>query len=110
MKFGIKERIVLGHSLEGLRGNLIQLRIIRNLREEFSFSEEEFKKFELKLVGVAPRARYVWNLDKEEPKEIKIGDEARNFIVERLKELNQGGNLLEDHLDIIDKFPEVEDE
>ena len=106
MEFGIKERLVLGACLQGLTGNIAQLRILRKLREDFSFSEEEFKKFELRREGES----FVWKLEAEELKEIEIGDEARKIIVDRLKELNAQELLVDDHLDVIDKFPEVEDE
>lgn len=110
MEFNIKERLVLGASLQGLGGNLARLRILRKLREGFSFSEEEHKLFDLQLVGEPPNQRYSWDGDKEELKEIEIGDEARKIIVERLKELNDQELLVDDHLDVIGKFPEVEDE
>jgi len=109
MEFGIKERLVLAALVGGQSGNISRLRILRRLGEEFSFSEEEFKKFDLQLTGEPPNQRYAWRQDKEELKEIEIGDEARKIIVERLKELNAQGQLIDDHLDVIDKFPGVED-
>ena len=105
MEFGIKERLILNASLQGVKGNVAQLRILRKLREELSFSEEEFKKFELRQEG----GNFIWSRTKEESKEIEIGDEARKIIIERLKQLSAQGQLLDDHLDVIDKFPEVEE-
>lgn len=106
MKFGIKERLVLAASLQAVSGSIAQLRIVRKLREELSFSEEDFKKFELREEG----GNFFWKPDIEEAKEIELGDEARKIIVARLKELSEQGLLIDDHLDVIDKFPEVEDE
>lgn len=105
MELGIKERLVLSASLQGVMGNIAQLRIIRKLREDLSFSEEEHKKFELRLEG----GNFIWKESVAELKEVEIGDEAYKIIVGRLKELNAQGQLLDDHLDVIDKFPEVED-
>lgn len=110
MEFTVKERLVLAALVAGQTGNISRLRILRRLAEAFSFSEEEFEKFDLQLTGEPPNQRYAWRQDRQELKEIEIGDEARKIIVERLKELNAKGQLLDDHLDVIDRFPGVEDE
>jgi len=105
MLLTVKERIVLGQALIGVRGNLTELRIIRQLREDLSFSEEEHKELNIQIEGDG----IFWNTEGEQPKEIEIGDVARKIIVNRLRELNAQHILNEDHLDIIDKFPEVEE-
>lgn len=104
MELGVKERLVLNASLQGVRGNVAQLRILRELREELSFSEEEIKRLELRQEA----GNFIWNPQKEARKKVEIGTEANKIIVERLKELSAEGMLLDDHLDIIDRFPEVE--
>lgn len=102
MELTVKERLVLLQTLPPT-GNLTELRIIRELKESLSFSEEEHEQFGIVYDG----ERVAWQ-DTAATKEIEIGDVARGIIVRRLKELNRQGQLAEDHLDIIDKFPEVE--
>lgn len=103
MELTVKERLVLLQALPPT-GNLTELRIIRELRDGLSFSEEEHKEFGIVFGDTGVR----WE-DTAATKEIEIGDVARSIIVRRLKELNRQGQLTEDHLDIIPKFPEVEE-
>jgi len=81
MLLTVKERIVLGQALIGVRGNLTELRIIRQLREDLSFSEEEHKELNIQIEGDG----IFWNTEGEQPKEIEIGDVARKIIVNRLR-------------------------
>lgn len=105
MLLGVQERLLLLEALGQVRGNLAELRILRELKEELSFSEEEHKELELRAVG----DRLVWNPQKAKDKEIEIGDVAREIIVQRFKQLNEQKVLTEGHLFIVEKFPEIED-
>jgi len=106
MLLSVQERLLLLEALAGVRGNLAELRILRELKEELSFGEEEHKELELRSVGDMMR----WNPAKAKDKEIEVGDVARDIIVRRLKELNEQKVLTEAHLFVIEKFPEVEEE
>lgn len=112
MNLNIKERIVLAHLVQAIdlaamqKGNIVCLRIRRKLLESLTFSEEELKEFSLREEG----GRYLWDATTDKGKDIEIGDEAHKMIVEKLKELNAQGLLVDDHLSVIDKFPEVEDD
>jgi len=106
MLLSVQGRLLLLEALAQVRGNLAELRILRELKEELSFSEEEHKELELRPVGDMMR----WNPAKAKDKEIEVGDVARDIIVRRLKEFNEQKVLTEAHLFVIEKFPEVEDE
>jgi len=106
MLLSVQGRLLLLEALAGVRGNLAELRILRELKEDLGFSEEEHKELELRLVGDMMR----WNPAKAKDKEIEVGDVARDIIVRRLKELNEQKVLTEAHLFVIEKFPEVEEE
>ena len=105
MELSVKQRVVLVGTLAGVTANLTELRILREVKEALSFSEEEPTALQIREDG----KRLVWNEKADEPKEIEIGDVAQRLIVRRLKELNRQGQLADDHLDIIDLFPEVEE-
>jgi len=92
-------------ALGQVRGNLAELRILRELKEGLSFSEEEHKELGLR----AEEGRLFWNPVAAQDKEIEIGDVAREIIVQRFKELNEQKVLTEAHLFIVEKFPEIED-
>lgn len=107
MELGVKQRVVLLGTLTGVTGNVTELRILRELREALSFSEEEHAALKLIVDG---DGRMQWETEADQPKEIEVGDVARKVIVTQLKMLSDQGELADDHLDIIDLFPEVEDE
>jgi len=105
MELGVKQRIVLLGTLSGVTGNVTELRILRELREALSFSEEEHAVLGL----VVNDGQMNWNTEADQPVEIEVGDVARKVIVTQLKILSDQGQLADDHLDIIDLFPEVEE-
>jgi hypothetical protein len=107
MELGVTERFLLLGILGGVTANITELRILRELREELSFSEEEHARLKIVEEG----GRLLWEDDPEKPlvKEVEVGGVARGLIVRRLKEMNRNGQLADDHLDIIDLFPEIEE-
>lgn len=105
MELSVQERLVLLEALGQVRGNLAELRILRELKEELSFGEEEHKELGLHVEA----ERMFWNPEAAQDKEIEIGDVARDIIVRRFKELNDQRILTEAHLFIVDKFPEIEE-
>ena len=105
MELGVKQRLVLLGTLTGVTGNVAELRILRELREALSFSEEEHKALKL----IVNDGQMNWNTKADQPVEIEVGDVARGIVVKQLKALSDQGELADDHLDIIDLFPEVEE-
>lgn len=106
MEFNVRERLILLQVLVAVQGNLAELRILRELREELAFTEEDHKKYGIQPTG---DGGLQWN-DPISTKEIEIGDVARDIIVRRFRELNKQKVLTEDHLSICEKFPEIEDD
>ncbi len=83
-------------------GDITSLRIIRKLREDLSFSEEEHKVLEFKQDG----ERIQWKTEADRPKTVDIGDKAKEIIRNRLKELSDQKKLTEEHLPLYEKFVE----
>lgn len=98
MKVSIPNRLRLLAILPE-QGNLLTLKIVRQLREELSFSEEEHKEFEIKTEGNSIR----WKLDAEE-KEIEFGEQAKELIDKRLRELNEKDELTLPDLELWEAF------
>lgn len=80
-------------------GSYVNLKIVRELREDLSFSEEEQKRLGMKET---PEGRMTW--DKEVEKDVKIGEKATDIIVQALKKLNATEQLTTDHLSVYEKF------
>lgn len=104
MELGVKDRVVLLAVLAGCEGNLTELRVLRELQSELSFSDEEIISLGLE----SDEGRTAWKPEAEQSKEIEFGDAAKGIIVRKLKELNRQGKLSADMLELVEKFPEVE--
>jgi hypothetical protein len=101
MILNTKERLILLASLPK-EGDFTTLKIVRNLREDLSFSEEEYKV--LNFVVQPNGGGVKWNDKGEKPKEISIGEKATDVIVDALKRLNAEKRLTEDHFALYEKF------
>ena len=99
MKLNVLERIMLLDVLPK-EGSFVTLKIVRDLRSDLSFSEEEHKKFKF----VESQGRVNWNPAAEQFKEVHIGEKATDIIVEALKKLDKEKKLTEGHLTLFEKF------
>ena len=98
MKFNVSARLrLLGILPE--QGNLLTLKIVRELREALSFSEKEHKDMNI----VFKDDRITWS-DKAKDKTIKFGDQGKELVEKRLRELNDKDELTLPDLDLWEKF------
>jgi len=81
-------------------GHLLTVRVIRELRHELEFSESDLAEYQIKIEGT----KFSWNREVDKPKEIAIGDAARDIIIKALKELDKSGKVNESQLPLYDKF------
>jgi len=86
-------------------GNFATLKIVRELRERLSLTEEEHKEYNVQQIGDQIR----WS-NAEKTKAIEFGDIAFDLIVKRLKELDKAGTLEDRHFTIYEKFVESKTE
>lgn len=98
MELGVPERIRLLTILPE-KGNLLTIKIVRELREALSFSEKEHKDFGITMLG----NRIQWG-DNLRPKDINIGDQAKEIIETSLRELNEKNELTVPDIDLWEKF------
>jgi hypothetical protein len=106
----VYERITLLNILPK-EGDFTTLKIVRQLRESLSFSEKEHKELSFKGSGdklddgsVVPQGRIMWNVNADKPKEILLGEKAKDIIADRLKELDKQKKLTEAHFSLYEKF------
>jgi len=105
MNFTIAERIALSNILPP-EGNIVTLRIVRELQMQLAFDEKEIKAYKIKNNAHPDgRVSITWDSDfTTKTKDVPIGDVAKGIIVERLKQLSSGNQLRLEMLDLYDKF------
>jgi predicted RNA binding protein with dsRBD fold (UPF0201 family) len=101
VKLNIMERIQLLGILPA-EGNAVTLRIVRDLRGDLSFSEQDIK--DAKINEDRANSRITWDNTKELIKDVKIGDTARGIIKDVLKKLDDEKKLTLAIMPIYDKF------
>lgn len=104
MELSIKQRMLLLNLLAEYTGNIAQLRILAELRDRLSFSEEEHERFEIKQEG----NQLSWSPEKAAPTEVEIGPVAKEIIVRRLRDLSNMGQMTLEFLELVDLFPQAE--
>lgn len=101
MRLGVIERITLLQMLPQ-QGDFLTLRIIHELRQTLSFTEEETVDFGLEIVPESQTIR--WNQKSAREVEIPIGPKAHSIIVSTLLEMDKAAKLTENHLSLYEKF------
>ena len=99
MNLQVGERLVLLSTLPQ-EGNFTTLKIVRELRESLSFSEEEHKTYGFNQEG----DMVFWDKAKDTPKDVHIGEKATDIIVDALKKLNDNKKLRNEHFTLYEKF------
>jgi len=104
MKLSITERMLLLHILPP-QGDIITLRLVRNLQADISLSEKELKEISYKRDG----GQVTWNDEKAKkvkPKNIEIGEICLGIIREELTKLNDKKQLTQHHIPLYERFVE----
>jgi hypothetical protein len=101
MKLSVVERITLLQILPQ-QGDFLTLRIIHELRQALSFTEDEIAEFGLEVDPEKSLVR--WNQQATRDVEMPIGVKANRIIVDTLLELDNNKKLTEGHLSLYEKF------
>jgi hypothetical protein len=99
MELGVFDRLILLNILPK-EGDFTTLKIVRKLREDLSFSEEEHKALNFQQ----DEGNIKWQSEADKPKEIQFGEKATDLIVSTLKKLNTDKKLTEQHFNLYSKF------
>ena len=81
-------------------GDLTTIRIVRKLREELSFNEDELAAHD---IVVHDTGNVTWS-DMTYTKTFDLGARAIETVVKALETLDAGGKVEEKHLTLFDKF------
>jgi len=101
MELSVLERLVLLAILPK-EGNFTTLKLVRKLREELSFSEEEHKT----LGFVQEGGQVKWNENPSIRKDLQIGEKMSDLIANTLKKLSDESKLRDEHFTLYEKFVE----
>jgi len=84
-------------------GDITQIKLLRTLREDLSFSEKELKILKFKTDPQNGSVTWEGGTNVKD-KEIKIDDIMNGVIVELLKEMSEKKKLTDSHIALWDMF------
>jgi hypothetical protein len=98
MKLSVGDRLILLGVIPQ-QGDFTTLKIVRNMRDELSFSEEEHKKLNFRQEGEMMH----WGKGVKS-KEINFGEKATDIIVDAFKKLNDQKKLRIEQMELYERF------
>jgi len=98
LKLSISDRLILLGVLPK-EGDFTTLKILRQMKDDLSFSEEEHKKLNFRQEGET----ILWDAELED-KEVTFGEKATDIIVDAFKKLNDQKKLRIEHMELYEKF------
>lgn len=101
MELNVYDRLILLNIMPK-EGDFTTLKIVRKLREDLSFSEDEHKALEFKNEN----GQVQWKQAGDVPKEVSIGEKAADLIADVLKKLDKEKKLQEAHYRVYELFVE----
>ena len=105
MELTIGERFMLLNMLP-VQGDIATIKIVRNLREELSFSEKEHQEYKIQSTpDGSRRALFTWDPSKSSAaKDVEIVGVGRKLIIDALQRMETEKSLTESHVSLWDKF------
>lgn len=107
--FSVLERFLLLNDVLPARGDITTIRLLRRIREDLSFSEEEHTLLNIRPAEGNPNQR-LWDDPNGHMKSVEFGPKVRELIVGGLKGASDAGQLTDQHLTLCDRFLEEEAE
>jgi hypothetical protein len=106
MELFASERLAL-LSVLPKEGDFTTLKIVRQLREDLSFSEEEHKALDIQIEAMGDgRSNVRFKPENDVAKDIPIGEKATDLIVATLKKLDSDKKLSDIHFSVYERFVE----
>ncbi len=99
MLLSVFERVLLLNILPR-EGDFKTLKVLRKLKDDLGFSEDELKALQFKQDG----SKVEWQREADVPKEVPIGEIAHGIIADILKKLDEQKKLQIEHMDLYEKF------
>lgn len=99
-ELNVNERLLLLNIMPQ-KGNIVNLRVIKDIVKDVGFSEEEIKEFEIKSTN---DGKVMWNSQKAKTKKINLGDTGRGLILNEFKKLNDKNEIPMEYLSFYEKI------
>jgi hypothetical protein len=99
MELSVFDRLILLKILPE-EGDFTTLKIVRSLREDLSFSEEEHAALAFRNEG----GKVYWKQEAEKTKGVDLKPKATELIVKALSDLNNSKKLREEHFSLYERF------
>lgn len=96
---GIMDRVLI-LSILPQKGNIVTMRIVSEFQAEVGFSDKEIRDWKIKQTETG----VVWDGSKSSAKEFKIGESIISVLKEQIKELDEKGEIVPQHLELIKKL------
>lgn len=103
MLLSVADRIVLLDILPA-QGTFLTMKIVRQLRDNLHFSEEELAEFGLRQTATG----YEWDTSRDV--EVPVGPKAHETIAEALKRLDAEGKISDREFSLYERFVPEEGE
>ena len=100
MKLDVRERLTLLDILPR-EGDFTTIKIVRELREQLSFSAEEHESYAFKHTE---DGQLTWAVDAEQDRDFIFPTMARRIIEDALQKADKGKKLTVDHVSTYEKF------
>lgn len=98
-KFSVMERLLMSNLLPA-EGDIVTLKIVRDLKGELSFTEQEVTELKMKQVD----EMVYWDTTNPLVKEIEIGPKGMSLIVDKLEQLENSKKLSMQQLPLYERF------
>jgi hypothetical protein len=99
IQLSVFERVILLNILPK-QGSFNTLKILRELKEDLSFSEKENQALQFKTDA----GKVEWQQEADKPKSLDFGETAIGIIKKELTDLDKKELLTEQHLSVYEKF------
>jgi hypothetical protein len=103
MILSIKDRLLLLNILPK-ESNFITLRLVNDLMNSLSFTEDEIAEALIQEVIENGVKTVRWDREKDIKKEFEFGEQTKKIIIDQLKELDEQKKITFDHFELCEKF------
>jgi hypothetical protein len=103
----ILERLLILNLLPG-ENDIITLRLVRKLKEQLGFTDEELLAINMRNEQDGNRTTTKWDNDKAVDKEFELSEKAVDIIRDALKNLDKIKKLTENHISLYTKIVEAQ--
>jgi hypothetical protein len=103
----ILERLLILNLLPG-ENDIITLRLVRKLKDQIGFTDEELVTLNMRSEQEGNRSLTKWDQDKATDTEFELSEKVVDIIRDELKNLDKIKKLTENHISLYTKIVEAQ--